>query len=64
MSNTRRSPKCQLCKINEAEWAMQFIGEDKPTFSFLGSHYRGFAVTKVCDECKERELGKYQQVTV
>ena len=47
--------KCQVCKRNEAIWAMQYIGEDRPTFSTLGSHYRGFKVTKVCDECKEIE---------
>lgn len=45
--------KCQLCKRDEAIWAMQYIGEDTPTFTTLGSHYRGFRVTKVCDDCKE-----------
>lgn len=45
--------KCQVCKKNEAIWAAQFIGEDVPTFSTLGSHYRGFPVVKVCDICKE-----------
>lgn len=45
--------KCQVCKQNEAIWAAQFLGEDVPTFSFLGSHVRGFAVVKVCDTCKE-----------
>jgi hypothetical protein len=34
-------------------WAMQFMdGLDKPaSFSFLGSHYRGWKVYKVCNEC-------------
>jgi len=45
--------KCQLCKTDPAEWAMQYIGEDTPTFTTLGSHYRGFRVTKVCDHCKQ-----------
>lgn len=44
--------KCQLCKRTEADWAMQFIGEERPTFTTLGSHYRGFAVTKVCSDCQ------------
>ena len=55
MARTQRIPKCQICRKREAEWAMQYIGEDTPTFSTLGSHYRGFKVVKVCDECmKER----------
>lgn len=45
--------KCQVCKQNKAAWAAQFIEENIPTFSLLGSHYRGFAVVKVCDTCKE-----------
>ena len=45
--------KCQVCKARHAVWAMQYIAEDKPTFSTLGSHYRGFHVTKICDDCKE-----------
>lgn len=45
---------CQICKTNEAIWAAQYIEGDEPTFSFLGSHYRGFKMVKVCDECKEK----------
>jgi hypothetical protein len=45
--------RCQVCKTTEAIWAAQFIGENIPTFSTLGSHIRGFAVVKVCDTCKE-----------
>lgn len=50
--------KCQICKQNEATWAMQFVGEDHPSFSFLGWHYRGFKVTKVCGDCYVACLGK------
>lgn len=32
---------------------MQFMGENTPTFSALGWHYRGWAITKVCDSCKD-----------
>ena len=49
-------PRCQLCLQNEAMWAMQYVGDDKPTFTLLGSHYRGFRVVKVCDACKEKEI--------
>lgn len=45
--------KCQLCRKNEAVWSMQYIAEDKPTFAVPGWHYRGFKVTKVCDECQK-----------
>lgn len=49
-------PKCQVCKQNEAIWAMQYMdGPDKPpVFMCPGWHYRGWKVTKVCDECKDR----------
>jgi len=50
---TRKAPTCQICDTNEAEWAMQYVASDRPSFSSLGSHYRGFPVTKVCDPCKE-----------
>jgi len=49
----RKAPTCQICKAGEALWALQYVGENTPTFSTLGSHYRGFAVTKVCDGCKD-----------
>ena len=49
--------KCKLCKTNEAEWAMQYIGEDTPSFYTLGSHIRGFRVTKVCGVCREKIRG-------
>ena len=46
--------KCQVCKEREAIWAMQYIGEDAPSFYTLGSHIRGFKVTKVCDKCRKK----------
>ena len=45
--------RCQACKKRQAIYAAQFIGEDVPTFSLLGSHYRGFKVIKVCEVCKD-----------
>ena len=44
---------CDSCKREPAEWAVQYIAEDKPTFSTLGSHYRGFQVLRLCEKCKE-----------
>lgn len=32
---------------------MQTIGDDKPTVTTLGSHYRGYKVLRLCDQCKE-----------
>lgn len=49
---TRKAPTCQICKNAPVEWAMQYVGETTPTYSTLGSHYRGFPVTKVCEGCK------------
>jgi uncharacterized protein YlaI len=47
--------KCKICKQREAIWACQPYGPDEDTtFTTLGSHYRGFLVVAVCDECKER----------
>jgi hypothetical protein len=46
--------KCKYCG-KEAIWACQPYGPDEDTtFALLGSHYRGFTVIPVCDECKER----------
>lgn len=44
---------CTQCKREPAEWALQYIAEDKPTFTTLGWHYRGFSVMRLCDRCKE-----------
>ncbi len=43
--------KCQECKNKEAVFAKQYIASDEPTYSTLGSHYRGFKVVKVCEDC-------------
>ncbi|MCL4296210.1 MAG: hypothetical protein KJ077_10800 [Anaerolineae bacterium] len=45
--------KCQHCKTNHATWAEQQMEQGTRTYTLLGSHYRGFKVTKVCDACKE-----------
>jgi len=47
--------KCQLCRQRPAVHAMQYMdGPNKPpTFVRPGYHYRGWKVTKVCDECKQ-----------
>lgn len=46
--------KCQICKCEDATTAWQPFGpaESPMSFSFLGSHYRGFPVVKVCDTCR------------
>lgn len=50
-----RIPKCTRCKQNEAVYAMQHIGEDKPSFYALGWHVRGFkVVAKVCQACADK----------
>lgn len=48
MGQTKRVPRCKYCN-DEAVYAMQFIGEDTPTFYRLGWHIRGFTVYKVCE---------------
>lgn len=54
--------KCKYTKgcQNEAIWAMQFIGEDKPSFYAFGWHIRGFKVTPVCDDCFNKENDRQQ----
>jgi hypothetical protein len=45
---------CTQCKERPAEWALQYIADDKPTFSTLGSHYRGWGIAgRLCEKCKE-----------
>lgn len=48
--------RCKLCSQNGnvATYAWQPFGpgEQPWTFTFLGSHYRGFTVIKVCDSCR------------
>lgn len=44
--------RCVRCKSPEAIWAVQPWGPDeRVTVTTLGSHYRGFPVIKLCDEC-------------
>ncbi len=33
---------------------MQYIARRHTNVQFLGWHYRGFQVTKVCDSCREK----------
>jgi hypothetical protein len=53
MRRSTRPPMCQVCKQAEAIYAMQYIGEEEPSFYRLGYHIRGFTMTKVCAECAE-----------
>ena len=48
--------KCQICNSRHAVmWSWQPFGPGATlTFVTPGSHYRGFAVVKVCDDCKRR----------
>jgi hypothetical protein len=48
--------KCQRCRQLPAIWALQYVGDDRPSVSLLGSHYRGFRVTKLCGACKDTVL--------
>ena len=49
------TPKCTRCKKAEAVYAVQYIGEDKPSFYILGWHIRGFKVVdKVCQACVDK----------
>ena len=47
--------KCEICHDHEAEYAMQYLdeheNEGQPEFYLLGSHIRGFPVTKACIDC-------------
>ena len=52
---------CEMCADREAEWAMQYVADTRPSFSRLGSHYRGFPVTAVCEECKELRIREERQ---
>ena len=49
-----RLNKCRVCKIDEALYAWQPFGpqHDANCFSFLGAHYRGFMLIKICGSCK------------
>ena len=59
--------KCERCKrmnketIGEALWAWQPFGPDEqPSYSLLGSHYRGFPVIKICDDCKKETEASFR----
>ena len=56
---TRTIPKCEICKVYYADYALQYIGDDVPQFYNLGWHIRGFEVIKVCSDCKESIRAKY-----
>ena len=70
MTRPHRVPLCEVCKTlgseerREAIWAMQFIdgGAKRPTFTTLGSHYRGTRMRKVCDDCKQFISAPYDRV--
>ena len=47
-----QTPVCQQCKAQPAAWAVQDIAGEL-SVSMLGNHYRGFAVVKMCDSCKD-----------
>ena len=47
--------KCRFCG-KTAEWAMQFVGDRRASFTSPGSHYRGWEITWVCEGCKEARL--------
>ena len=53
--------KCQSCRKGEALWAWQPFGPDESLQSFtaLGSHYRGFPVITICDECKGKVQSRH-----
>jgi len=47
----RKPQKCELCREREAVYAMQYISDIVPSLYTLGSHIRGFKITRVCAEC-------------
>ena len=47
----QRPRKCELCHEREAVYAMQYIAGITPNLYTLGSHVRGFQITRVCAEC-------------
>ena len=55
MGKTTKAPMCDRCKQAEAIYAVQYIGEDKPSFYTLGWHTRGFRiVARVCQACADK----------
>lgn len=51
---SRSKKLCQFCGVNRADWYMQYVGSDAPTYCIPGWHYRGFPTTPICDECKQQ----------
>ena len=46
---------CEICKAQEAVYAVQCVADEEPTLSTLGSHYRGFPiVARVCGDCGDK----------
>jgi len=50
---------CQMCHEVEAVWAWQPFGpsDDLSEMAFIGNHYRGFAVIKICNQCRLQIAG-------
>ena len=50
--------KCSICHKNEVEYAWQPFGPDDKLsmFTLPGSHYRGFPVISVCQDCHDTIL--------
>jgi hypothetical protein len=49
-----KSSLCTQCNERPAIWALQYVGDDRPTLTTLGSHYRGWRiVARLCSECAE-----------
>jgi len=55
-----RVQKCQVCKKNRANYAVQIIGGEVSAYS-LGWHIRGFPMIKVCDGCLEETKAKLEK---
>lgn len=51
--------KCEMCKRNEATFALQYIGDDTPQYYFLGHHIRGFRVQRICQPCADVVTDQY-----
>jgi hypothetical protein len=55
----QRLPRCQDCRAAPAEWAIQYLAEERPTVALLGWHTRGFPARKCCTACKEARKQAY-----
>ena len=54
----RKPAKCQVCKTEYAEFAVQYIASDEPSVYCLGEHIRGFSMLKVCWDCAQEIKAK------